>query len=183
MLSRAFYTRRSPSALAHDLLGKHLVCNGKAGRIVETEAYLGPEDQASHARFGVTRRNALMFGPGGFAYVYLIYGMHDMFNVIAGTERTPGAVLVRAVELVDGFSGADARAAAGPGKLCRLFGIERVRHDGTDLTASPTLHLTDGRLRRSERVSLSPRVGVDYAGEWATRPLRFSIAGHPAVSR
>jgi len=182
-LSRSFYTQRSPAVLAHDLLGKYLVFGDKTGRIVEAEAYLGPEDQASHARFGVTKRNELMFGPGGFAYVYLIYGMHDMFNVTAGSKRTPGAVLVRAVELVEGFRGADPKAGAGPGKLCRAFGIGRVQHNGCDLTTDRGIHLADGRLRRSEKVATSPRIGVDYAGEWAARPLRFSIAGNPAVSR
>lgn len=181
MLTRAFYTKPS-AALARALLGKHIVCGERVGRIVETEAYLGPEDKASHARFGPTARNAVMFGAGGVAYVYFIYGMYDMFNVVAGRDGEPGAVLVRAIEPVAGL-GDDPRVGAGPGKLTRALGITRASHHGVDLAAGGPVWLRAGRLRAGERVAVGPRVGIDYAGTWKDAPLRFAIAGHPSVSR
>jgi DNA-3-methyladenine glycosylase len=178
-LSRRFFTRPS-HVVARALLGKVLVRGRRAGLVVETEAYLGPDDKASHARFGLTSRNAVMFGPGGVSYVYLIYGMYDMFNVVAGRDGEPQAVLVRAVSLAGGTG---PRAAAGPGKLCRVFGITRARHNGIDLTASDELYMGPGQRVAAERVACGPRIGVDYAGEWAPAALRFWIDGHPAVSR
>ncbi|HKE19719.1 MAG TPA: DNA-3-methyladenine glycosylase [Kofleriaceae bacterium] len=180
-LSRRFFSRPS-EVVARALLGKLLVCGGRAGMVVETEAYLGPDDKASHARFGPTSRNAVMFGPGGVSYVYLIYGMYDMFNIVTGREGEGQAVLVRAIDPARGIDGGK-RAATGPGKLCRALGITRARHNGVDLTASADLFLARGARVASERVARGPRVGIDYAGEWAPAPLRFWVAGHPAVSR
>jgi DNA-3-methyladenine glycosylase len=180
-LSRRFFTRSS-EVVARALLGKVLVCGRRAGMVVETEAYLGPDDKASHARFGPTSRNAVMFGPGGVSYVYLIYGMYDMFNVVTGRDGEGQAVLVRAALPARGIDGGPG-AAAGPGKLCRAFGISRARHHGVDLTASSDLFLAPGARVATERVARGPRVGVDYAGEWAAAPLRFWLDGHPAVSR
>lgn len=171
-LSRRFYSRPNDE-LAPALLGKRLVCGDRVGQIVETEAYLGPDDQASHARFGKTDRNAVMFGPCGIAYVYFIYGMYDMFNIVG---REHGAVLVRALAIAD-----DHRIAAGPGKLTRALGITVAAHNGVDLTESRELFVADGR--RPGAIATGPRVGVDYAGGWAARPLRFWIEGHPAVSK
>ena len=165
--------------VARALLGRVLVSGSRAGRVVETEAYLGENDLASHARFGRTSRNEVMFGPGGFAYVYLIYGMYDMFNVVTGPEGDAQAVLVRAVEI----RGDGATVGRGPGKLCRALGISRARHNGVDLTAGGVLTLTSGTRVAPARVARGPRVGVDYAGAWAREPLRFWIDGHPAVSR
>jgi DNA-3-methyladenine glycosylase len=179
-LSQRFFARRS-DAVARALLGKTLVCGDRAGVIVETEAYLGPDDLASHARFGKTERNAVMFGPGGVAYVYLIYGMYDMFNVVAGPDGQPGAVLVRALEPARGMTGG-ASAARGPGKLTRALGISR-QHNGTDLCRSPDLFVAGGARVAPGRVACGPRIGIDYAGDWARAPLRFWIDGHPAVSR
>jgi DNA-3-methyladenine glycosylase len=180
-LSRRFFSRPS-EVVARALLGKLLVCGGRAGLVVETEAYLGPDDRASHARFGPTSRNAVMFGPGGVSYVYLIYGMYDMFNIVTGRDGEGQAVLVRAIDPARGIDGGSG-AAAGPGKLCRALGITRARHHGIDLTASPELFLARGARVASERVARGPRVGIDYAGEWAPAPLRFWVDGHPAVSR
>lgn len=179
-LSQRFFGRRS-DRVARALLGKTLVCGERAGIIVETEAYLGPDDLASHARFGRTERNAVMFGPGGVAYVYLIYGMYDMFNVVTGAAGSAQAVLVRALEPARGLDGG-AAAARGPGKLTRALGISR-HHNGTDLVRSDALYLAPGSRVAPERVACGPRIGVDYAGEWARAPLRFWIDGHPAVSR
>jgi DNA-3-methyladenine glycosylase len=180
-LSRRFFSRSS-EVVARALLGKLLVCGDRAGIVVETEAYLGPDDKASHARFGPTARNAVMFGPGGVSYVYLIYGMYDMFNVVTGRDGEGQAVLVRAAFPSRGIQGGPG-AAAGPGKLCRAFGISRARHHGVDLTTSPGLFLAGGERVAPERIARGPRIGIDYAGEWAAAPLRFWVDGHPAVSR
>ncbi|HTE51829.1 MAG TPA: DNA-3-methyladenine glycosylase [Kofleriaceae bacterium] len=180
-LSRRFFARPA-DVVAHALIGQVLVCGERAGIVVETEAYLGPDDKASHARFGATARTSVMFGPGGVSYVYLIYGMYDMFNIVTGRDGEGQAVLVRAAHPERGIAGGPA-AAAGPGKLCRAFGISRARHHGVDLTASPELFLARGSRVARARVARGPRIGIDYAGEWAPVPLRFWLAGHPAVSR
>lgn len=179
-LGARFY-RRPPEVVARALLGKLLVHRGRAGVIVETEAYQGPEDRASHARFGPTARNRVMFGPGGVSYVYLCYGVHDLFNVVAGPDGQPGAVLVRALEPHRGLPD-DLGCARGPGKLTRALAIGRD-HSGIDLTASERLTITAGRTVKPAQVAVGPRVGVDYAGDWAEAPLRFWIEGSPAVSR
>lgn len=173
--------RRDTTAVARGLLGCALVHGDRAGVIVETEAYLGPVDQASHTRFGRTDRNAVMFGPGGVTYVYLCYGVHEMFNIVAHPPSAPaGAVLVRAVAPLLGL-GDDERIGRGPGKLTRALGLTRAQTgralDGDDLFVA--------RWRPVPRtaVAVGPRVGVDYAGEWAARPLRFAVAGHRAVSK
>lgn len=178
-LTGRFY-RRDPETLARALLGTLLVHGDRAGMIVETEAYLGPDDAASHARFGVTRRNAVMFGPGGVTYVYLCYGMYNLFNVVAGRDGEAGAVLVRALAPARGVDD-DPRVARGPGKLTRALGITRA-HTGIDLGASDSIYLERGKRVPADRVAVGPRVGVDYAGDWARAPLRFWIDGHPAVS-
>ncbi len=180
-LSRRFYTRPA-DVVAPALLGQVLVCGDRAGVVVETEAYLGPDDKASHARFGPTPRNAVMFGPGGVSYVYLCYGIHDMFNVVTGKDGEAQAVLVRAALPARGIAGGE-RAATGPGKLCRAFGISRARHHGLDLTASDELYVSRGARVGARRIARGPRVGIDYAAEWAPAPLRFWLDGHPAVSR
>jgi DNA-3-methyladenine glycosylase len=180
-LSLAWY-RRDPAALARALLGTALVHRGRAAMIVETEAYLGPDDLASHARFGATARTSVMFGPGGVSYVYLCYGVHQMFNIVSGRDGEPGAVLVRAAHALAGF-GDDAGAATlrGPGKLTRALAIgraqDRVALDGDELFVARWKRLAPGAIARG------PRIGVDYAGAWAARPLRFWIEDHPAVSR
>lgn len=182
-LPERFFTQPS-EALARALLGKALVHGNRAGIIVETEAYLGVDDLASHARFGPTGRNQVMFGPGGVAYVYLCYGVHELFNVVSGPAGEPGAVLVRALEPGRGL-GKDPAVARGPGKLTRALGIGRL-HNGIDLRRHPDLfiaELRDGLPAPAGEIAVGPRVGVAYAGAWAEAPLRFWIAGHPAVSR
>lgn len=179
-LSARFFTQSS-EALARGLLGKLLVHGDRAGVIVETEAYLGPEDLASHARFGPTGRNQVMFGAGGVAYVYLCYGVHELFNVVSGRPGQPGAVLLRALEPGPGLP-ADPHLTRGPGKLTAALGIGRP-HNGIDLRAHDTLFIAAGRHVRPADVAAGPRIGVAYAGAWAEAPLRFWIAGHPSVSR
>ncbi len=194
-LSRSFYNRTA-SKVARDLLGCWLVHRPRRngglliGRIVETEAYVGERDRACHAHAGRTARNAVMYGRPGHAYVYFIYGMYDMLNVVCQPEGCPEAVLIRALEPVEGVeimrrrrrTRRDVELANGPGKLCRAFGITRRRHDALDL-GDGVLWIAAAARRRGERVLRGPRIGVDYAGADALRPLRFWLAGNPHVSR
>lgn len=178
-----FYARAT-EAVARDLLGKVLVRRIPGGptlraRIVEVEAYLGLDDGASHARRGPTPRSAIMFGPPGRLYVYLIYGMYHCMNFVTETEGTAGAVLIRAAEPLDSVD--DPRAMAGPGKLCRVMGIT-MKEKGLLLSSAESPFFASDDGGPIPRVASSPRVGVAYAGAWAGRPLRFYIPGHPAVS-
>jgi DNA-3-methyladenine glycosylase len=182
VLPRSFY-ERAAQQVARDLLGKsllHRVAWGvRVARIVETEAYLGEHDLASHASRGRTARTEVMFGPAGHAYVYFVYGMHFCFNVVTGREGVASAVLVRGVE---GQRGIPAGARTdGPGRLTRALGIARAEN-GLDLTTS-ALCILDGPRPPRGSVRRGPRIGVDYAGRWADRPLRFWVEGSPGVSR
>jgi DNA-3-methyladenine glycosylase len=204
-LPRSFFVR-PPDELALALLGVRLVRRWDAGGlstglIVEVEAYGGPEDRASHARFGPTRRNATMFGSAGHAYLYRVYGLHMCLNVVGAAEGEVGAVLVRAVmpeagveALTAGRARAGrtapglARLAAGPGNVSAAFGLG-LALDGLDLTRTGAFWLTapDTDLRAAllaPGVVRGPRVGVEYAGPpWTTLPWRFGVRGHPALSR
>jgi len=172
---------RPTLVVARDLLGTVLVhrVDGvrKSGRIVETEAYVGPGDAASHARSGPNGRAAVMWRSGGLAYVYLIYGLHHCFNVVTEPEGTAGAVLVRAIEPLE-----NADRANGPALVCKSLQIDRSM-TGLDLVASPDLFLEPGQPSVDADVRVGPRIGVDYAGEWAARPYRFWLAESPHVSR
>lgn len=164
--------------LARRLLGCLLVTPGPDGplrsRIVETEAYVGEHDLACHASKGRTRRTESLYGAPGTAYVYLIYGMYHLFNVVASAENDPQAVLVRAVEPV----GFEARTH-GPGLLTRALGIT-LDHDRSDLLSGP-LGIEPGPA--PARIAVGPRIGVDYAGAWAHEPLRFGDADSDRLSR
>ena len=195
-LPRSFFTRSDGVQLAQELLGKVLVSVSEAGtcagRIVETEAYRAPDDKACHA-YGNrrTKRTETMFAIGGTAYVYLIYGMYDMFNVVTGPAGQARAVLVRALEPVRGeglmlerrgLTRPGPRLTNGPGILCRALAITR-RHDGTDLTdARGGLYLIDAPAVPPEHIVASPRVNVAYAEECAAWPWRFREAGNPYTS-
>ena len=192
-LPRSFYERPTVE-VARELLGKLLVRTGpleRVARIVEVEAYLGVKDLASHARRGPTPRAAIMFGPPGHLYVYLIYGTHHCMNVVTERDGVAGAVLLRAAEPLDDLGGrlpvesaARARPLSGPGKLCAGLAITRADNgldlcdSGLVLAADPRSPREIGRLRRKR----SARIGVDYAGAWAGRLLRFYLAGNPHVS-
>jgi DNA-3-methyladenine glycosylase len=179
-LPRAFYAR-DPVSVARDLLGTFLVrvSDGTPfiGKIVEVEAYLGPEDLASHSSKGRTARTSVMFGPPGHAYVFLVYGMHSCMNIVTGPAGHGAAVLLRAVEPVKNLDG-DTR---GPGRLCKAMHIDR-RLNAHDLTgddffvAAPSTPVRIAIARR-------PRIGVDYAGRWARRLLRFYVRGNPYISK
>lgn len=170
-LPLTFYARGADE-VARELLGAILLRPASAdglpnswGRIVETEAYLGEHDMASHARFGRTKRTEVMYGSPGRSYVYLIYGMYHMLNVVAAPEGDPQAVLIRAITPI---SGIDARAD-GPGKLTRALAID-MSFNGLPLSQAP-LSIHPGT--RCDEVLVTPRVGIDYAGEWRDAPLRY----------
>ena len=179
-LSRCFYDRNTV-LVAQELLGKHLVhiASGieHVGRIVEVEAYLGAHDLASHSARGLTPRTRVMFGPPGHAYVYLIYGMHHCMNVVTEREGHGSAVLIRAVEPVRNLMG----RTCGPGLLCRAMGIDR-RLNAQDLLGDE-LFIVPPPVTEPIRIVRRPRIGVDYAGRWAKRHLRFYIRGSAFVSR
>ena len=179
-LPRTFYDRDT-IVVAQELLGKHLVHikNGTRhiGRIVETEAYLGPHDLAAHSAKGRTARTEIMFGPPGFAYVYFIYGMYYCMNVVTEPEGHASAVLLRAVEPVENVTG----RTKGPGLMCRAMGIDR-QLNGCDLLSD---HFFVAAPEAMEKFSFArrSRIGVDYAKHWARRLLRFYIKGNRHVSR
>jgi DNA-3-methyladenine glycosylase len=179
-LPRTFYDRDT-IVVAHALLGKHLVhaSDGveRIGRIVEVEAYLGPHDLAAHSARGLTERTKVMFGPPGHAYVYLIYGMYYCMNVVTQPEGVASAVLLRAVEPVQNVEG----RTQGPGLLCRALQIDK-RLNGHDLL-SDDFYIADPGVPAGFTIVKRPRVGVDYAGPWAKRLLRFYLKGNPFVSK
>jgi DNA-3-methyladenine glycosylase len=179
-LPRSFYDRDTV-LVAQDLLGKHLVhvVDGvkRVGRIVETEAYLGPHDLAAHSARGLTPRTKVMFGPPGHAYVYLIYGMHWCMNVVTEEEGHASAVLLRALEPVANLEG----RTQGPALLCKAMGITGAL-TGHDLL-SADLYIVDPGAAPPVKIVKRPRIGVDYAGHWARRLLRFYVKGNPFISK
>jgi DNA-3-methyladenine glycosylase len=194
-LPRSFYARPVLS-VARDCIGKHLIHDTAAGRlvgrIVEAEAYRGPEDRAAHSFGGRrTARTEVMFGPPGYAYVFLVYGLHWHFNLVTTASGAPHAVLIRALEPLEGLElmverralpARDRGLTNGPGKLCHAFGIDRSAY-GADLTCGP-LFLSEGLSEGPRRrVLRAPRIGIDYAGKWAARPWRFYDPTSPYVSR
>ena len=194
-LSRDFY-RRDARSVAIDLLGRRIVRttsgpNGEttiSGTIIETEAYLGAVDLACHGSRGQTPRNATMFGPPGIAYVYLIYGMYHCLNAVVGDSGDPSAVLIRAIALDGVPLTTRPYPGTGPGRTARALSLTR-EHDATDLCdATSALVVTGGDRSQATahptvEVRAGPRIGMgDTAREWAQAPLRFWIAGHPAVS-
>jgi DNA-3-methyladenine glycosylase len=179
-LPRTFYDRDT-ILVAQELLGKWLVHHSagveRIGKIVEVEAYLGEHDLAAHSSKGLTERTKTMFGPPGHAYVYLIYGVHHCMNVVTEGEGHASAVLLRAIEPVKNLEG----KTSGPGLLCRAMEIDR-RLNAHDLLSG------DFFIAQPEATGKFPivkrqRIGVDYAGHWAKRRLRFYIRGNPFVSR
>jgi len=194
-LPRDFYTRSNVLTISRELLGKLLVVPDEEGRrvsgkIVEVEAYRGPEDRASHAFGGRrTKRTETMYQLGGHAYVYFVYGMYYQFNVVTNVLDIPHAILVRAVEPVEGLEIMRARRGAhkdrnltsGPGKLCIAMGIDRGL-DTEDLVGERVWLEEYEKVPRS-KIASGPRVGIDYAQEWIEKPWRFWIKGNEFVSR
>ncbi len=190
-MPRSFYEQNTLD-VARELLGKYLVrqhAQGTTiGRIVETEAYMGPEDKACHAARGRTARTEVMFGEPGHAYVYFIYGFHYMLNIVTEPKGFPAAVLIRAVEPVRGIAlmkkrraTAEARnLASGPGKLCQAFAIDRTLN-GSDMCGN-VLYVRDAG-EPPPKIITTPRIGVDYAGKWKRKPWRFVVDGNGFVSQ
>lgn len=194
ILTHNFFDRPTLT-VARDLLGQRLVrqVDGQrlSGIIVETEAYIGPADTACHASKGRTPRTEVMFGPPGRAYIYLIYGMYHMLNLVTEAENFPAAVLIRALEPVEGVAQMQARRnsagahqlANGPGKLCRALAIDLALNN-QPVTMGEGLWLEPGVPLPETRIVAGPRVGIDYARpEDRAAPWRFWIKGHAAVSR
>jgi DNA-3-methyladenine glycosylase len=194
-LPRDFYLRDDVTLIAKELLGKVLSTrfNGTltAGKIVETEAYCGRNDRACHANDGRrTKRNEVMYGAGGHAYVYLCYGLHHLFNVVTNRQEKADAVLIRALEPLDGvetmlhrrkMSRLAPRLSAGPATLTGALGIS-VKHNAFDLLDSAIRIEYRGFKVANREILASPRVGVQYAGAHALRPWRFRINGNPWLS-
>jgi DNA-3-methyladenine glycosylase len=171
ILSQSYF-HRPTLTVARSLVGKYVVReNGNgiiAGKIIEVEAYIGTEDRACHASKGRTARTEVLFGPPGMSYVYLIYGMYHMLNVVTEQAEFPAAVLIRAIEI-------DGELIDGPGKLCRELDIDRSLHR-RDLTNGQSLWFEDrGTCVARKQVGTFPRIGVDYAGSWAKKPWRFRL--------
>ena len=194
-LPRDFYTRKNVLTVSRDLLGKLLVVpdeRGKrvSGKIVEVEAYRGPEDRASHAYGGRrTKRTETMYKMGGVAYVYFVYGMYNQFNVVTNVREIPHAILVRGLEPVEGIevmrerrhSHKDRNLTNGPGKLCLAMGIDR-QLDMADLLGD-RVWLEEFEAVRASNISKGPRIGIDYAEDWVNIPWRFWIKGNEWVSK
>jgi len=194
-LPREFYTRSDVLEVARDLLGKKLVVPGRngsrvAGIIVETEAYRGPEDRASHAYNGRrTNRTETMYGIGGTAYVYFVYGMYNQFNVVTNVEGVPHAILIRAVEPSEGLNvmrrrrggRSEYELTSGPGRLCLALGIDR-QIDKADLLGE-RVWIEEGISISPRQIARGPRVGIDYAESWVTKPWRFWVRDNPFVSK
>ncbi|MBS1934119.1 MAG: DNA-3-methyladenine glycosylase [Bacteroidetes bacterium] len=194
-LSQSFYNRQDVVKIARQLLGKILITkfDGKitSGRIVETEAYNGEIDKASHAYNGrKTERTKIMYGAGGTAYVYLCYGIHHLFNVVTNKENVPHAILIRALEPIEGIDTMlkrtgkkklDFTLTRGPGNVSKALGIFK-HHSGEDLLSDKIFIADDGFKLSEKNIIASPRIGVDYAGEDAKLPYRFFVKDNEYVS-
>jgi DNA-3-methyladenine glycosylase len=189
-LDREFY-RRDSLEVAPDLLNKILIsADGRAGRIIEVEAYRGPDDPASHAFRGPTVRNEVMWGPPGHLYVYFTYGMHWCANVVTGDVGVAQAVLLRALDPLDGLPAMrtarwhgqkrqlDRDLCRGPARLAEAFGITAAQ-GGTDLTTTDALWLGEDGTPPPDPAAAGPRVGISVAID---RPWRFWVPGHPGIS-
>lgn len=195
-LQKSFYTRPDVVQVAQDLLGKYLyTCHDgilTGGMIVETEAYSGVNDRACHAHMNKrTQRTEIMYHEGGVAYVYLVYGIYHLFNIITNVEGRADAVLVRAIEPTEGIAEMLLRRnmatpkpnlTAGPGVLSLALGIDR-RHYGEDLSGDTIWVEDQGIDLPAEDIAIGPRIGIDYAGEDALLPWRFWLKGNKWVSR
>jgi len=194
-LRSEFYKRKDVAKIAKELLGKILVTNWDgvvtSGRIVECEAYEGVIDKASHASGGRrTRRNEIMYGEGGYAYVYLCYGIHHLFNVVTNFHEVPHAILIRALDPIDGIGQMllrtrkkklDHSLTRGPGNVSKALGI-LTKHSGLSLLSDRIFICDDGGSYSKKEIAASPRIGVDYAGKDALLPYRFYVKGNPFVS-
>jgi DNA-3-methyladenine glycosylase len=194
-LTIEFYKRKNVVLIARDLLGKIITTNIDgvltSGRIVETEAYAGIADKASHAYEGKrTERNKPMYAYAATAYVYICYGIHQMFNIVTNDKEIPDAVLVRAVEPIEGIDtmlartgkkNLDSTLTKGPGNVGKALGIYKI-HSGTNLLGDTIYLASDGYKINEKQIGSSKRIGVDYAGDDALLPYRFYVKGNKYVS-
>ncbi len=183
-LNRKFFTQNTLK-VCREILGKHIVRKFRnkkiVGKIVEVEAYVGPEDKASHAFGGkITKRNIAEFMVGGHVYIYLVYGMYWQFNISTGKAGQPECILIRAVEPILNIKD---KEGSGPGRFCRAFRLDKSFY-GEDVTKSKRLWLEDsGERLPKNKIATSPRIGIDYAGPvWAKKPWRFYLRGNKYVS-
>jgi DNA-3-methyladenine glycosylase len=195
-LGQEFYQRKNVTVIARELIGKILVTNFNdtitSGRIVETEAYNGIVDKASHAYNGRrTSRTEIMYLPGGHAYVYLCYGIHHLFNVVTNLKDIPHAILIRALEPLEGIDRmmkrtgkkkSDHSLTRGPGNLSKAMGID-TSTTGLSLSGDKIFIADDGIVLKRNQIKKTERIGVDYAGEDAALPYRFILEGNPYVSK
>lgn len=195
-LNRGFYLQPTLT-VSKKLLGKYLVHRTKkgiiSGKIVETEAYIGPQDKASHSFGGkITARNLAEYLKGGHIYIYLVYGMYWQFNISTAKVGSPECVLLRALEPEDGIqqmiknrpkAKKERNLANGPGKLCQALELDKS-HYGLDTVKSKEVWLEDrGQSFKKSDIIASVRIGIDYAEEWAKKPWRFYVKGSPFVSK
>ena len=193
-LPLSFYLRKDVVQIAKELLGKVLVTkwNGEftSGRIVETEAYAGEIDKASHAYKGRTKRTEVIYNEGGTAYVYLCYGIHQMFNIVTNVNDVPHAILIRAVEPMEGIDimlqrtgkkNADETLTRGPGNVGKAFGFH-TSQCGVSLISDKLYVADDGYKIKKSSIATSPRIGVDYAGDHAAWHYRFFVKGNKYIS-
>ncbi len=186
-LPRNFFNRPTLK-VAKELLGKVLIKETPSGiiqtKIVDVEAYVGPKDKACHASKGRTKRTEIMFGPAGFTYVYLIYGMYHCFNIVTEQEEYPAAILIRGLEHLGGeYAPSRQIRIDGPGRVCRFLEIDRT-HNGLDATLGTNLWIEDHGLTISRKQTQAlPRIGVDYAGEWASKLWRFCLPAPPSIQK
>lgn len=194
-LEQEFYNRADVLKISRELLGKVLITKFDgiitSGRIVEVEAYAGVKDKASHAYGGRhTNRTSVMYYPGGTVYVYLCYGIHHLFNIVTNIKDVPHAILVRAVEPMEGIPAMlqrtgkkklDYTLTRGPGNVSKALGIG-TKHTGGSLLQDEIIIASDGFVPKKEDIAATPRIGVDYAGEDALLPYRFIIKGNKYVS-
>lgn len=183
LLHRSFFNRPTLQ-VAQELLGKYLVSEIQktpvVARIIDVEAYIGQDDLACHASKGRTKRTEVMFGPAGFTYVYLIYGMYDLLNIVTEEIDSPAAILIRGIEVHSGIAAPLPMRIDGPGRLTRFLRIDRT-HNEFDTTLGHTLWFEDrGDCVPANDIQALPRVGVQYAGAWANKPWRFCL---PAPAR
>ncbi len=194
-LTQPFFNR-SAQIVAQELLGKILVYKNKnhfySGIIVETEAYVGPEDKASHASRGKTPRNSPMFEEAGIWYIYLIYGFYNCLNIVTGEKNFPAAVLIRAIEPIDGIEEMKVNRrceklenlTSGPGKLCQAFEIDKnLNHFSATNKKSPLFIGDMGTKISKNKIIKAKRIGVDYAGKWKNRLLRFYLKDNVFISK
>ncbi len=186
-LPREFYNRPTLK-VAKELLGKTLFKETPNGlistRIVDVEAYVGPQDKACHASKGRTKRTEILFGPPGNTYVYLIYGMYHCLNFVTEREEFPAAILIRGIEVLDDpTSPAPPTRIDGPGRVCRFLEIDRT-HNALDATSGSEIWVEDsGETIARKQIQALPRIGVDYAGEWANKLWRFCLPGPPGKKK